>query len=164
MVHMKITGVMINYYFVCHRKLWYFVKQINMESSNENVQIGKIIDEQSYGRQKHSILIDEYMNIDFLKDWRIVHEVKKSDKLKESSEWQLKYYIKELRDREVDIEYGVIDYPKHKKRDIVYVDDDDIEKLNNIIYDIEQICIGEIPKLNKKTYCKSCAYYDLCYV
>lgn len=39
----RITGVMIYYYFVCKRKLWYFCHDIQMEnvSQNENVQLGK---------------------------------------------------------------------------------------------------------------------------
>ena len=44
----RITGVMIYYYFVCRRKLWYFCHEINMESENEDVQIGKLLDESSY--------------------------------------------------------------------------------------------------------------------
>lgn len=46
----RITGVMIYYYFVCSRKLWYFCHQINMEDENENVQLGKLLDENSYKR------------------------------------------------------------------------------------------------------------------
>ena len=38
----KITGVMIYYYFICKRKLWYFCHQITMEDGNENVQLGKL--------------------------------------------------------------------------------------------------------------------------
>ena len=47
----RITGVMIYYYFVCKRKLWYFVNEINMESENENVLLGKLLDESSYQRR-----------------------------------------------------------------------------------------------------------------
>ena len=39
----RITGMMMYYYFVCKRKLWYFCKQLTMEQYNENVKIGKII-------------------------------------------------------------------------------------------------------------------------
>ena len=39
---MKITGVMVNYYFVCKRKLWYFVKNLDMEHNSELVGMGKI--------------------------------------------------------------------------------------------------------------------------
>ena len=54
----KITGVMIYYYFICKRKLWYFCHQITMEDGNENVQLGKLLDENSYARDdKHIILM-----------------------------------------------------------------------------------------------------------
>lgn len=53
----KITGVMIYYYFICKRKLWYFCHQITMEDGNENVQLGKLLDENSYARDDQSILI-----------------------------------------------------------------------------------------------------------
>ena len=51
MTDKRITGVMIYYYFVCKRKLWYFCHEINMESENENVQLGKLLDEKSYERR-----------------------------------------------------------------------------------------------------------------
>lgn len=43
----RITGVMIYYYFVCKRKLWYFCHDIRMETENEDVMLGKILDESS---------------------------------------------------------------------------------------------------------------------
>ena len=44
----NITGMMVYYYFVCKRKLWYFCHEINMEAENENVLLGKLLDENSY--------------------------------------------------------------------------------------------------------------------
>lgn len=55
---MQITGMMIYYYFVCKRKLWYFINQINMEQNSELVAIGKVVDETTYKKEKKSILID----------------------------------------------------------------------------------------------------------
>lgn len=49
----EITGVMVYYYAVCKRKLWYFYNEIEMEDGNENVQIGKVIDEESYKQKKN---------------------------------------------------------------------------------------------------------------
>ena len=43
----RITGVMIYYYFVCKRKLLYFCHEIRMEAENEDVILGKILDESS---------------------------------------------------------------------------------------------------------------------
>lgn len=50
----NITGVMVYYYFVCKRKLWYFNNDINMEFNSELVGIGKLIDENSYSREKRA--------------------------------------------------------------------------------------------------------------
>lgn len=47
----RITGVMIYYYFVCKRKLWYFCHDIRMETENEDVMLGKILDESSYKKK-----------------------------------------------------------------------------------------------------------------
>ena len=50
----EITGVMIYYYEVCKRKLWYFYNEIQMEQGNEDVLIGKAIDEETYNRLSKS--------------------------------------------------------------------------------------------------------------
>ena len=56
----RVTGVMIYYYFVCKRKLWYFINEINMESDNENVMLGKLLDENSYRRD------DKHINLSLI--------------------------------------------------------------------------------------------------
>ena len=70
---MKISGMMIYYYFVCKRKLWYYINQLNMEQNSELVAIGKILDENSYKREKKGILIDETINVDFIKNGAVLH-------------------------------------------------------------------------------------------
>lgn len=89
----SVTGAMLYYYYVCDRKLWYFSHQLDMEHTSDLVQIGKLIDEESYNREKKHIMIDDVISIDFLQNWRIVHEVKKSKSVEIASIWQLKYYM-----------------------------------------------------------------------
>jgi CRISPR-associated exonuclease Cas4 len=48
MQNLNFTGTQINYYFVCHRKLWLFTKDIRFEDENEYVQLGRLIDENTY--------------------------------------------------------------------------------------------------------------------
>ena len=73
----KITGMHIYYYFVCKRKLWYYINNLQMEHSNEHVNLGKIIDENSYSREDKHININNVINIDFIRD-DIICETKKS--------------------------------------------------------------------------------------
>lgn len=160
-----ITGVMVYYYVVCKRKLWYFNNGLNMEFNSELVGIGKLVDETSYTREKRSILIDETINIDFLKDWKIIHEVKKSRKLDEASKWQLKYYIYVLRNKGVDIEKGILDYPLLRKREDIFLDKDEEKELEDVLCKIDNIINMELPpKPINKPFCKKCAYYELCYI
>lgn len=161
----KITGVMVYYYFVCKRKLWYFSNDLNMEFNSELVGMGKLIDETSYNREKKNILIDEFINVDFLKDWKVIHEVKKSRKIDEAAKWQLKYYIWVLRNKGVDIEKGILDYPLLRKREEIFLDKKEQEELQLILSDVEKIISLQLPpnKINKGI-CKKCAYYELCYI
>lgn len=161
----KVTGVMVYYYFVCKRKLWYFSNDLNMEFNSELVGIGKLIDETSYRREKKNILIDETISIDFLKDWRIVHEVKKSRKIDEAAKWQLKYYMWVLKNKGVDIEKGILDYPLLRKREEIILNEQEELELKSVIEDIQKIISSKLPPntINKRV-CKKCAYYELCYI
>lgn len=161
----KVTGVMIYYNFVCKRKLWYFSNDLNMEFNSELVGIGKLIDENSYDREKKNILVDESINIDFLKDWKVIHEVKKSRKLDEAAKWQLKYYIWVLRSKGVNIEKGILDYPLLRKREDIYLTTDEEHELMDVLKEVRDIINMKLPpETINKPFCKKCSYYELCYI
>lgn len=162
---MKITGVMIYYYFVCHRKLWYFGNEINMEQNSELVSIGKILDEITYKRENKSILIDDTINIDFIKDGAVLHEVKKTKSMEEAGIWQLKYYMYYLEQRGVQNIFAKIDYPLIRETQDIYLEEDDRRVLENVEKNIEEIIKKDKPpKVINEKMCKKCSYFDLCYV
>ena len=113
---MRISGLMMNYYFVCKRKLWCFSRNLNFEETNENVKMGKLIDESRYSFETKQIAIEETVNIDFIRNWKVVHEIKKSKAIEEAAVWQVKYYIYFLKKRGIEIEKGIIDYPEIRER------------------------------------------------
>lgn len=159
-----VTGVMIYYYAVCKRKLWYFYHNINMEQNNENVSIGKVIDETSYLRDKKHINIDNVINIDFIRESGILHEVKKSKKIEEASVLQVKYYLYYLESKGVYVK-AKIDYPIIKKCELVELSDEDRENIKIILNEISAIVTKNTPpEIKKRNICKSCAYFDLCYI
>ncbi len=160
----KITGIMFYYYFVCKRKLWYFTNDITMEQNNIDVQIGKLIDENSYSRENKHININGTINIDFLKNTNVLHEVKKSRSVEEASIWQVKYYLYYLQKKECNIEKAIIDYPLLRKNINVFLEHNDIEKIEKIVEEIKYIINNEIPNLSKKSICTKCAYFDLCFI
>ncbi len=45
---MQITATHINYYQICHRKVWLFANGIQMEHTSDTVYDGKLLHETSY--------------------------------------------------------------------------------------------------------------------
>ena len=161
----KVTGVMVYYYFVCKRILWFFCHQINMESENEDVILGKILDDNSYQKDDKHINIDDVINIDFIREEKELHEVKKSRVLEEAGVWQLKYYLYYLQKRGVVDLKGKIDYPLLKKTMKIELYDKDIKEIERIIEEISVIKRAELPPaLLESKVCRKCAYFDLCFV
>ena len=132
----EITGIMVYYYFVCKRKLWYFCHGIQMEADNENVQLGKLLDASSYSRDSKHVLIDNMINIDFIRDKNEVHEVKKSKAIEDAGIWQLKYYLYYLKNKGVNDVTGSIDYPLLKNKIHVELSEEDIRNLEKVLKDI----------------------------
>ncbi|MCB5951158.1 CRISPR-associated protein Cas4 [Enterococcus sp. BWT-B8] len=162
---MKITGTMFSYYYICQRKLWLFANHIQFESENENVQLGKILDQTSYSREEKHILIDETIQVDFIQNWQILHEVKKSTAMEEAAEWQVKYYLYYLEQKGVEIEKGVLDYPKLKIRKDVFLTEEDRKEIPEILCSIHEIAESSIPApLSGNRICKKCAYYEYCFI
>lgn len=163
--NIRFTGTEINYYFLCKKKLWYFSHYIQMEQESDAVHIGKLIHESSYEREKKEIDIDDTIKIDFIGKDRVIHEVKKSDKVEEPHIWQLKYYIWYLKQKGVESVAGKINYPKLKKILDVFLEPEDDEEIKKILKEIAAIEASELPPpVNKMKICKSCSYHDICWV
>ena len=160
-----ITGLMVYYYEVCKRKLWYFANEIQLEENNSNVILGKLLEENTYTRDEKKINIDGVINIDFIRSKKVLHEIKKSNSIEPASLLQVQYYLYYLEKKGLIGLKGILDYPLLKQTVEVNLTDEDRENLDNIIIGIKEILRKESPPpLEKKGICKKCAYFDLCFV
>ncbi len=163
----KITGTHFNYYLVCHRKLWFFANNIQMEHTSDLVHEGKLIHESSYPQRagRYEEIEIDGIKVDFFDPKnKIVHEVKKSNKLEDAHEWQLKYYIYVLKENGLENISGILEYPKLRQRNEVYLSEVDEVRISEMIEEIRQLTGSEtIPPLQKKSICRNCSYHDLCY-
>src|SRR3989337_3632377 len=133
------TGTQIHYYFLCHRKLWLFTNHIDMEQTSDTVAMGKFISESTYKREEHEIKIDDIV-LDFYDGKnKVIHEVKKSDKMEETHIWQVKYYISVLEEKGIEGVTGEIDYPKLRQMIKVELTDNDRTELIMINNNIKMI-------------------------
>ena len=161
----NITGLMVYYYEVCKRKLWYFVNEIQLEENNSNVILGKLLEENTYTKDEKKINIDGVINIDFIRSKKVLHEIKKSNSIEPASLLQVQYYLYYLEKKGLIGLKGILDYPLLKQTVEVNLTDKDRENLDNIIIGIKEILRKESPPaLEKNGICKKCAYFDLCFV
>lgn len=161
----KINGSQINYYFICKTKLWLFSHNIQLEHESENVKLGKILHEDSFKREK-DYLIDNLINVDFIKltDYVEIHEVKKTQKLDKSHEYQLLYYMYYLKNEKgIDNIKGFLDYPLNRKKKEIFLTQEKEDQLLEIIEDINKINECKMPKPKKSKICRKCAYFDFCF-
>ena len=164
---MQVTGTHIHYYFNCHRQLWLFANGINMEQTSDTVYEGKLIHETSYSQRSERFKEVEIgpVKIDYFdKKNKVIHEIKKSSKLVESHIWQVKYYIYVFEQAGIEGVSGLLEYPKERKIEEVFLTEPDRAFLEELLERIaELIHSNQCPPLLNKPKCKKCSYFDFCY-
>jgi len=159
------TGTEINYYFHCKRHLWLFSNKIHMEQNSDTIALGRHISETTFKRQNHEIQIDDFVLDFFDPVKKVIHEVKKSDKMEDIHIWQLKYYILRLEEKGITGVSGILNYPKLRKTLKVEINEDDRRRLSQIVSDATSVIKQPVaPPVINKPFCKNCSYYELCYI
>jgi CRISPR-associated exonuclease Cas4 len=164
---MHINATLINLYNVCKRECWLHANGIRFEHTSDLVSEGKLIHETSYPQRSERY---EELEIDGIKlDYydarnKVIHEIKKSDKVEEAHRWQLKYYMFVLERNGIEGVTGVLEYPTLRQTETVVLNDDDREVIVKMEKEINTIIEApECPSVIKKGICKRCSYYDFCY-
>ncbi len=164
---MMVTGTHFNYYQVCHRKLWLFSSGVTMEHTSDLVYEGKLIHETTYPQrsERYEELELDGIKIDFY-DARnkVVHEVKKSNKISSAHRMQLLYYLYVLERNGVYGATGVLEYPTLRKREEVVLSEIDRERIRDVEEEIRRIMNQETcPPVLESRICKNCSYYEFCF-
>lgn len=160
---MYITGVQVNYYFVCRTKLWLFSHNVSLENESDAVKLGRLIHREVFERDDKEIKIGP-IAIDVVKngDSLEIREVKKSRAFEKANFYQLLYYLYYLSKFGVKA-VGRLSYPKEKKIVEVALDEDSKEEIEQVLKEISTIVENEIPEPVYKPHCRKCAYFEFCF-
>jgi len=165
---MNVNATLINLYHVCKRELWLHANGIRFEHTSDLVYEGKMLHEVSYPQrsERYEELEIDGVKIDFYDPRnKIIHEIKKSNKVEIAHQWQVKYYILIMERVGVDGVSGLLEYPMLRKTEKVVLTSDDREKIKEIEKDIISIIeMDECPIVIGNKICKQCSYYEFCYV
>ena len=148
-----------------------------MEHTSEIVADGKLLHESSYPQRAEKYReidlsftfnnkIELFGKIDFYDaKAKIIHEIKRSDKIEDAHEWQVKFYIYLLELNGIEGVNAILEYPKLRITKDVSLSVVDKEYLKVMFIKIAELIESEVcpPRINSKI-CKSCSYYELCYV
>ncbi|HJC97658.1 MAG TPA: CRISPR-associated protein Cas4 [Candidatus Phocaeicola merdavium] len=164
---MRITATLVNLYNVCKREMWLHANGIRFEHTSDLVFEGKLIHEDSYPQRsgKYEEIELDGIKVDFYDSKRkVIHEIKKSNKVEAAHEWQLKYYIYVFERNGIEGVTGVLEYPTLRKTQEVVLSDVDRERIQEMEVDIQRIISDDdCPPLQKRGICRNCSYFDFCY-
>ena len=160
----RITGLMVQYYHVCKRELWFASRGIDIDRDAANIRRGTHIDEASYRDKRRSFQINGRIALDILDSGEVM-EVKASSSLETPMRMQLLYYLWYL-DRILDVQRdGVLAYPSERKREEVALTDENAAAVEETIHGIIGVVESDTPpELEKKPYCDSCLYQEICWL
>lgn len=165
MVEKMITGSLVQSYFICNRQLWYMSRQILPEQDHVYIEIGRLIDEESFQRNKKQINFENVV-LDFINSDEgefVVGEVKKSSKAEKGARMQLLYYLYRLKLRGIEAK-GILSFPKEKKRYNIELDEEAKKELEELFEKIKSIIFQQRPpELKKSNYCNKCGYKGMCW-
>ena len=92
-----------------------------------------------------------------------VHDIKRSKRIEEAHVYQMLYYLHWLKRRGV-IASGMIDYPLLRRKQAVELTEEKEEEIEMVLDGIKQTLSAPAPPpVERKSYCKKCSYYELCW-
>ncbi len=161
----RIYPTLVWYYFICPREVWLQSRQLNPDEQNDFLDLGRLIHETTYDRNKKEVQLDN-AKFDLVKrkdGEYIIGEIKKSSKFIESATMQLAYYLYLLRQKGIDAR-GEILIPKEKEKVQVELTPETETKLLKALEDIQFIVSQDCPpRPIRIKYCPNCAYKEFCW-
>lgn len=175
----RIGGMLIGYYLVCPRKAWLSMHGLWMEQEDDTVALGRLLDESSYQRRHRPALFEVeapdgtplVAKIDGARLREgVLHETKKGRSCEDAHRWQLRFYLWVFKrcgvaGRDGAPLRGQLDYPALRRTEPVELLPEHERRLETIVSKITSLAHSDRPpeRFPRRTFCRRCAFEDLCY-
>lgn len=161
-----ITGVQMNYLYVCKTKLWLFSHKITFESESDYVKMGKLLHETYFAYKKKNLLLG-HISLDFIEkdNGIIIHEIKKSGSNMQGTIMQVAYYLyyvsKVLNQNAPE---AIINLVSERRIIKVKPSEELFREVEKSIKEVKEVVSSEkVPEPKKTPYCRKCAYKNFCW-
>ena len=175
----RVGGMLVGYYVLCPRKAWLSMNGLWMEQESTTVALGRQIHASSYERRRKEIMLTAEApdgtpligKVDWAQlDAGVLHETKKSASAEEAHRWQLRFYLWLLALNGVtgptDAPFrGQINYPRQRRTTDVALKDAHVDRLQEIVAALRTLSERDTPppRLDTRSFCRTCAFEDLCF-
>ncbi|WP_373513593.1 CRISPR-associated protein Cas4 [Persicitalea sp.] len=175
----RIGGMLVGYHRLCPRKAWWSLRGIWMEQESDTVALGRLLDQAAYARaDKHlqveaeapdgTPLIGKIDRANLREG--VLHETKKGRSCEDAHRWQVRFYLWLLHRNGVARAdgspfVGQLDYPLLHRTETVTLEAEHLAELERTVAAVRQLATQETPPpvLTKRSFCKKCAFEELCY-
>ncbi|MCF7936818.1 MAG: CRISPR-associated protein Cas4 [Synergistales bacterium] len=160
----RIGGTLVWYASICERQVWLMSRGVEPDRRDELLAMGRLIDEESYSRERGVAHGGNAIDILNQEDDRVVvAEVKKSSASREAALLQLAHYLYQL-ERDGIVAEGELRFPRERRKERLSLDDTLRTRLDGLYRRIHEICAMDKPPERKRTkYCRRCAYAEWCW-
>ncbi|MEM1127910.1 MAG: CRISPR-associated protein Cas4 [Bacteroidota bacterium] len=175
----RIGGMLVGYYLVCPRKAWLSLRGLWMEQEHEAVALGRLLDRSSYRRRHRPGLFEAdapdgtglVAKIDGVNLREgVLHETKKGRSCEEAHLWQVRFYLWVLKRCGVTGPSGrplrgQLDYPALRRTEPVELQPEHEAHLEQLVATLADLAKAERPpaRFPRRSFCRRCAFEDLCY-
>jgi CRISPR-associated exonuclease Cas4 len=161
---LRTNGIKVNYWVVCHRKVWLYAKGVRLEPLSDRVALGRLLHERAYpDLPRREVLLDDLIKVDLLEHSQKILEVKHSRKLVEAARLQVAYYLLYLRWLGAGELTGELRFPKERRREEVRLTPELEAQVMEALRDIQRIeAMPTPPEVDFMPICRVCAYCELC--
>jgi CRISPR-associated exonuclease Cas4 len=162
---MKITGHLIQAYTICPRQAWLSSRNICPDQDNVYLALGRLIDSQSYSRERKEIRI-EHLCLDLIRKGGqnfIIGEVKKSSRAKEAARLQLLFYLYELSQMGIKAT-GEVLFPEERRKEKIELNPERIQQIIELKREMLKLLkVASPPEPVRIKQCARCAYAEFCW-
>ena len=162
---LRTNGIKVNYWVVCHRKVWLYAKGLRLEPLSDRVALGQLLHERAYpDLPRREVLLDDLIKVDLLEHSQKILEVKHSRKLVDAARLQVAYYLLYLRWLGAGELTGELRFPKERRKEEVRLTPELEAQVIEALHDIQRIeAMPAPPEAPFMPICRVCAYCELCW-
>lgn len=157
-----VGGVHVKYLYHCPRQLWLYLRGIRPEHLSSTVQLGEAVHDTSYPRESPVDLGSA--KLDFVDGHHWVHEVKSSSSPRPADRAQVRHYCYRLQHLGVDVQGGIVHYPKTRRTQRHPYTPEEITKAETDISAVLDLAASPTsPERLAPRKCRGCSFTNYCW-